>query len=227
MTRGSSGEDRAAEGPAPALRGGGLRLPGLKHWRLRRGLTQTELAQRAGLNQQYLPRTESGQRGCNASAAQRLAEVLEVDLRHLRTKHEPVEDASPEEAAGEAAGPTPRRSLRPRIVYRQVHQAYLKILLGRAVGSAYAAMGERELERHCGGLSWQAVIEVVSAREREMEALGEAMRDADLPGEVRLFLEEALNGYPDLDIRLLAAARGRESSDEGREELTRTMRELL
>ena len=95
------------------------------------------------------------------------------------------------------------------------------------MGSAYAAMGERELERHCGGLSWQAVIEVVSAREREMEALGEAMRDADLPGEVRLFLEEALNGYPDLDIRLLAAARGRESSDEGREELTRTMRELL
>ena len=69
-----------------------------------------------------MPRIESGQRGCNASAAQRLAEVLEVDLQHLRTKHEPVEDASPE-AAGEAAGPTPRRSLRPRIVYRQVHQA--------------------------------------------------------------------------------------------------------
>jgi hypothetical protein len=53
------------------------------------------------------------------------------------------------------------------------------------------------------------------------------LRDADLPAEVRLFLEEALSGYPDLDIRLLAAARGRESSDEGREELTRTMRELL
>jgi hypothetical protein len=60
-----------------------------------------------------------------------------------------------------------------------------------------------------------------------MELLKEVLRDADLPAEVRLFLEEALSGYPDLDIRLLAAARGRESSDEGREELTRTMRELL
>ncbi|HZF58590.1 MAG TPA: hypothetical protein VEZ19_08955 [Rubrobacter sp.] len=95
------------------------------------------------------------------------------------------------------------------------------------MGSAYAAMGERELERHCGGLSWQGGTEVVSARGREMELLKEVLRDDDLPGEVRLFLEEALNGYPDLDIRLLAAARGRESSDEGREELTRTMRELL
>ena len=48
-----------------------------------------------------------------------------------------------------------------------------------------------------------------------MELLKEVLRDADLPGEVRLFLEEALSGYPDLDIRLLAAARGRESSVEG------------
>jgi len=103
----------------------------------------------------------------------------------------------------------------------------VKILLGGAVGSAYAAMGERELERHCGWLSWEGVVEVVSARGREMEALREVMRDADLPGEVHLFLEEAVSDYPDLDIRLLAAARGRESSVEGREELTRTMRELL
>ena len=40
-------------------------------------------------------------------------------------------------------------------------------------------------------------------------------------------LEEALNGYPELDIRLLAAARGRERSEEGWGELTRAMRELL
>ena len=60
-----------------------------------------------------------------------------------------------------------------------------------------------------------------------MELLKEVLQDADLPAEVRLFLEKTLNGYPDLDIRLLAEARGQESSDEGREELTRTMRELL
>ena len=219
MTRGSSGEDRAAEGLAPALRGGGLRLPGLKRWRSRRDLGQVELAKRAGTNQRQISRIERGQRGCNRSTARKLAEALGVELQDLQTKYEPAVEVSAEPGSG--------RPARPRIVYRQVHQAYAKILLGRAVGSAYAAMGERELERHCGGLSWQGVIEVVSARGREMEVLGEAIRDADLPAEVRLFLEEALSGYPDLDIRLLAAARGRESSDEGREELTRTMRELL
>jgi hypothetical protein len=45
--------------------------------------------------------------------------------------------------------------------------------------------------------------------------------------EVRPFLEEALGTYPDRDIRLLAAARGREGSEEGREGLTRAMREAL
>jgi hypothetical protein len=49
----------------------------------------------------------------------------------------------------------------------------------------------------------------------------------DLHPEVRLFLEEVLGGYPEQDIRLLAAARSRERSEEGREELTRAMRELL
>ena len=34
-------------GPEPALRGGGLPLPGLKHWRLRKGMSQAELARRA------------------------------------------------------------------------------------------------------------------------------------------------------------------------------------
>ena len=119
------------------------------------------------------------------------------------------------------------RPLRPRIVYRQVHQAYLKMLLGRAVGSAYAAMDEREIEKHCQGLSWNEIIEVVSARKREMEVLREVLQGAEMPADVRFFLEEALKGYPELDIRLLAAARGRERSEEGWDELTRAMRELL
>ena len=163
----------------------------------------------------------AGSAGCNRSTAQKLTEALGVKLQDLQTKYEPAAEVAAEPGSGRG------RPARPRIVYRQIHQAYAKILLGRAVGSACAAMGERDLERHCGGLSWQGGTEVVSARGREMELLKEVLRDDDLPGEVRLFLEEALSGYPDLDIRLLAAARGRESSDEGREELTRTMRELL
>ncbi len=40
-------------------------------------------------------------------------------------------------------------------------------------------------------------------------------------------MKAMLESYPDLDIRILAAARRRERSEEGREELTRVMRELL
>jgi hypothetical protein len=53
------------------------------------------------------------------------------------------------------------------------------------------------------------------------------LKDSDLPEEVRSFLEAVLKSYPDLDIRLLAAARRREDSEEGRKALTKAMRDLL
>ena len=204
--------------PEPALRGGGLPLPGLRYWRERRGMSQANLALRAGLTADYLFKVESGRRGCNPEAAQELAAVLEVDLRELRTMRDDPGRASSAPA-------------RPRVAYRRVHHAYLKILLIREVGSAYAAMEEWEIERHCEGISWEGVIGVVRTRKLELVALGELMRDervnAGLSAEVRSFLEAALEGYPDLDIRLLAAARRRETSGEGREALTEAMRELL
>jgi hypothetical protein len=62
-----------------------------------------------------------------------------------------------------------------------------------------------------------------------MEVLeaGGVLQDSALPAEVRSFLEAVLKSYPDLDIRVLAAARRRESSEEGRQELTKAMRDLL
>ena len=210
MTRDSqevSGRDRAVGEPEPALRGGGLPLPSLKHWRLLRGLSRAELARRAELTHDYLFKVESGRRGCNPEAAHELAALLEVDLQELRTKRDDAEEEAD------------FRPVRPRIAYRQVHQAYLRVLLIRAVGSAYAAMEERELEKHCEESPWEGVIEVVRARKREMGSLGEAMEDervsAGLPAEARSFLEAVLEGYPDQDIRLLAAARRRESSEGG------------
>ena len=193
----------------PVLRGGGLRLPGLKYWRLRRGLSQVWLADRADTKQKYISRIEAGVRGCNPNMAQKLAEVLEVDLKELRTKTEPE----------------PRR--RPRSVYRRVHQTYLKIILQRAVGSAYTALGERGLELHCNKLLWEGVLEVISKRKREAEVIREILRDADLSKEVRRFLEAALSGYPNQDIRILAVTRSREGSEKGREELNRARQELL
>jgi hypothetical protein len=93
------------------------------------------------------------------------------------------------------------------------------MLLLRAVGSAYAAMEDGELEKHCQQSPWEEIIEVVRARKREIEFLRELIEDAEmtegLPEPVRLFLDEMLEGYPDLDIRLLATARRREPSEEG------------
>jgi len=62
---------------------------------------------------------------------------------------------------------------------------------------------------------------------REVESLKEALKGAVPHPEVRFFLEEVLSGYPERDIRLFAAARGRERSEKGREALTQAMRELL
>jgi hypothetical protein len=117
---------------------------------LRMGLSQAELALRADLTHDYLFKVESGRRGCNPEAAHELAAVLEVDLQELRTKRDEAE---------EAQGAS--RPVRQRTLYRQVHQAYLRMLLVRAVGSAYAAMEEWEIEKHCEKSPWEEVVEVV------------------------------------------------------------------
>jgi transcriptional regulator with XRE-family HTH domain len=217
-----SGRDGALGEVEPALRGGGLPLPGLKHWRLRRRLSQKELARRADLANDHLFKIESGRRGCNPETAQLLADLLNVNLQDLRRKYDDdVETKVP---------PKPSRS---KIAYRNVHQAYLRILLDRAVGSAYAAMDEWEIEEHCKESSWEEVIEAVWARKREIEFLGEVLearevlRDPDLPEDVRSFLEAVLDSFPDLDIHLLALARRGEPSEEGHEALTKAMRDLL
>jgi len=217
-----SGRDDPVGEPEPALRGGGLPLPGLKHWRMRKGLSQAELARRADLSSDYLFKVESGRRGCNPESAELLADLLGVGLEVLRRRPGAAFDME-----------TPPKPSRPSIPYRHVHQAYLKILLEGAVGSAYAAMDEREIEERCKGSTGEEVLEIVRAREREVEFLGEALgargvlRDPDLPEDVRTFLEAVLGSFPDLDIHLLAMARRREPSEEGHEALTKAMRGLL
>ena len=197
-------------------------LPGLKHWRLRKRLSQKELARRAGLTSHHLYKIETGKRGCNPETAQLLADVLQVDLEDLRRRREDALD-----------GKAPPKPSRARIPYRNVHQAYLRLILKGAVGSAYAAMDEWEIEEYCEEGTWEDAIEAVRARKREIEFLGEALeaggalRDPDLPEDVRTFLESVLKSFPDLDIHLLAMARRREPSEEGHEALTKAMRALL
>jgi DNA-binding XRE family transcriptional regulator len=87
-----SGRDGPVGVPEPPLRGGSLSLPVLKHWRLRKWLSQKELARRAGLTSRHLYKIESGKRGCNPETAQLLADVLLVDLEELRRRREDALD---------------------------------------------------------------------------------------------------------------------------------------
>jgi transcriptional regulator with XRE-family HTH domain len=227
VTEGSqgSGSERAVGEPEPAIRGGGFRLPALKHWRLRRELSQRDLARRADLTVDYLSKIETGRRGCNPSIAQHLADLLKVDLLDLRRKYDGAEE--PQKVS------RPARPARIRVPHRRMHQVYLKMLLAQAMGSSYAAMDVWAMEKHCEERSWEEVLEAVRAREREIGFLGGVLesggvlQDPDVPAEVRSFLEAVLKSYPDLDIRLLALARSREPSEEGREALTKAMRDLL
>jgi transcriptional regulator with XRE-family HTH domain len=217
-----SGRNGPAGKPEPALKRGGLQLPALKYWRKRRGISQAELARRAGLRNEYVFRVENGRRGCNPETAQLLADLLEVELQALRRKPDDALDAEPL--------PEPAR---PVVAYLHVHQAYLKIMLEGAVGSAYAALDERKVEKRCEGGTWEEVLEVVRARKREIGYLRDALgiggvlRDPDLPEDVRSFLEAVLESFPDLDVHLLAMARRRETSEEGHKALTKSMRDLL
>jgi transcriptional regulator with XRE-family HTH domain len=209
-------------GPEPAARGGGLPLPGLKHWRERKGISQAELARRADLSSDYLFKVESGRRACRPEAAELLADLLGVRLEALRTKPGAAFDMQ-----------TPPKPDRPKIAYRHVHQAYLRIMLEVAVGSTYAAMDEWELEERYEGGTWEDALEIVRAREREIEYLRDSLwargvlGKPDLPEDVRAYLDTVLESFPDLDIHLLATVRRRETSEEGHEALTKAMRDLL
>jgi transcriptional regulator with XRE-family HTH domain len=224
-----SGRDGAPGEVEPPRRGGGLPLPGLKRLRLRRGLSQRDLALRAELSQDHLWKIESGRRGCNPAVAQHLADLLKVDLLDLRRHYD---DDAEEEQLQQGVSKLARPA-RPRLAYRQVHQAYLKIFLLGAVGSAYAAMDEWAMEKYCEKRSFEEVLKAVWARKREIEFLrgvleaGGVLEDSTLPTEVRSFLQRVLESYPDLDIRLLALARRREPTQEGHEALTKAMRDLL
>ena len=204
------------------FRGGGLSLPSLKGWRVRRGLSQGQLAVLVGVPRHYVQRVEQDRRGCNPWVAQRIADELGVDLEALRTAGSAGE-------GGAEGGVRVGRGGRPAAVHnRSVHLAYLKVLLEREVGSSYSALDEGEFEALCEGFSSEELLAVISDRARERELLGEVLKgSARLHPEVRTFLEGLVGERPGKDLRILAARRGRERSEEGRERLGRAMRGLL
>jgi transcriptional regulator with XRE-family HTH domain len=220
MAQGSDAS-RGSGRPQGDFKGGGLRLSGLKHWRERRGLSQGQLAKLVGVPRHYVQRIEQGRRGCNPWIAQKIAEELGVDLEALR--------AGPAGEAGAEGGVRVGWGGRPVAVQnRSVHLAYLKVLLEREVGSSYSVLDEGEFGAWCEGLSLEELVGAISGRARERELLGEVLKgSARLHQEVRAFLEGLVGERPGEDLRVLAARRGRERSEEGRERLERAMRGLL
>jgi transcriptional regulator with XRE-family HTH domain len=63
-----------------------LRLPSLREWREKRGLTQQELANRIGSARDTISKWETGERGAQPTNAQRLADVLKVEVRDLTSQ---------------------------------------------------------------------------------------------------------------------------------------------
>jgi transcriptional regulator with XRE-family HTH domain len=209
MAREEADADQGGGGAQRVGRVRGLLLPGLKRWRIRRGLTQRQLAERAGARLHYVQRVEQGKRGCNPLVAQKIADALKVSLQDLR--------AESDEGDSERLAPP-----------RYLHRAYLEVLLKLEVGSAYLVLEERELEEHVEGLSVEEAVEVISRRRRELEFVeGVLASEDELHPQVRLFLEELVRERPGEDIRALAARRTRQPSGEGHERLTQAMRELL
>jgi transcriptional regulator with XRE-family HTH domain len=222
MAQGSDAS-RGSGRPQGDFKGGGLRLPSLKKWRERRGLSQGQLAKLVGVPRHYVQRIEQGRRGCNPWIAQRMAEELEVDLEGLRASLAPEVDTGDE-------GDVRLRRGRPPVVIprRSLHRAHLKVLLEREVGSAYSTLEEREFESWCMKLSLEELLEIISRRGLERKLLKEVLTDtARLHPDVRTFLQELVRGQPSEDIRILAARRNQEHSQEECERLTRAMRGLL
>ncbi|WP_341914578.1 helix-turn-helix transcriptional regulator [Ferrovibrio terrae] len=69
--------------PAADLIAGEERQQFLRHWRKARGITQTDIAQRAGTSQQHVGAIERGERGLTAHMAKRLAKALGITVMQL------------------------------------------------------------------------------------------------------------------------------------------------
>ena len=57
----------------------------LKVWRTRRGLTQTEIAERLGVSQSHFSRLELGKKSPSLRTLDRLARALEITVSDLTT----------------------------------------------------------------------------------------------------------------------------------------------
>ena len=182
-----------------------MELPRLKEWRERRGMAQTDLAEKSGVSQDGISKMERGVRSVRPSTARRLAEALKVDVGEL---------VAPPEVAGDP------KALAPRILRRSLER--------QGISSPWALADDEEVLEEGERLGNEAMREqLIPALRTEQKALRRIAADPDLPLEVRdhasLLDDEALYRMQ----RLLLEARRRERTPEGKKALVQVERELL
>jgi DNA-binding XRE family transcriptional regulator len=65
----------------------------IRVWRARRGLTQQQVADRAGISKPYLSQLESGKRRGGVEVLQKIAQVLEVSLEDVVVGEDQASDS--------------------------------------------------------------------------------------------------------------------------------------
>lgn len=183
-----------------------MKLPRLKEWRERRAMTQTDLAEAAGVSQDGVSKIERGVRGCQPNTAKRLAVALGVPVGELV--------APPEVVAGSP------KDLTPGLLRLSLEKAGLsttwaitdhEYLLGKGT-----ALTRDELR--------EQMIPEMRAEQRVLR--GEAA-NPDLPLEVRDYIHEMDKELGFRMLELLTEARRRERTPEGDLQLKEAQQEIL
>ncbi len=182
-----------------------MKIPRLKEWRERRGLTQMKLSAASGVSQDGISSMERGLRSVWPSTARRLAQALDIDVGEL---------VAPPGVSGDP------KALAPRILRRSLEEQGISNPWAQADDEEVLAEGER--------LGNEAMREqLIPALRAEQKALRRIAADPDFPLAVRdhaaALDDEALYRMQ----RLLLEARRRERTPEGKRALFQAERELF
>lgn len=183
-----------------------MKVPRLKEWRERRALTQTELAGAAGVAQENVSRMERGIRGCRPSTARRLAVALDIDVEELVV--------SSEEAGG---GP---KAIAPALIKRSLKE--------RGVETARALLMDEETYLEGSRAGNDTLRErLIPAIRLEQRALRGIAADKGTPPEIAEYADVLADELTTRMMRLIADARRRERSKEGRRRIDATAAEMF
>lgn len=139
-----------------------MKLEKLKEWREYRGLTQVELADKAGVPQSTVSQAETGRRSPHPGTARKFAEALGVEV---------------EELTRAPKAPAPRSA---------------RLWLEEVVGHCFLVWNDEEARRYQKRLATVEVVEELRSQLRdEYDVIREALEDPKLDPELKTELRTA------------------------------------